>query len=126
MKEFLMSEKYRGEVVLEHIICVAKLAAEDGNIWTYRWKETDTQQLRVYFRTPSREMNHINAISHFSAYMFHSTYILNISKPKLLQYMYKICGGFDFIECFTTTFLRAHSWLNWVAKSVEEVTYLMC
>ena len=20
----------------------------------------------------------------------------------------------DFIECFTTTFLRAHSWLNWV------------
>ena len=22
--------------------------------------------------------------------------------------------GFDFIECFTTTFLRAHSWLNWV------------
>ena len=23
---------------------------------------------------------------------------------------------FDFIECFTTTFLRAHSWLNWVAQ----------
>ena len=23
---------------------------------------------------------------------------------------------FDFIESFTTTFLRAHSWLNWVAK----------
>ena len=23
--------------------------------------------------------------------------------------------GFDFIECFMTTFLRAHSWLNWVA-----------
>ena len=22
--------------------------------------------------------------------------------------------AFDFIECFTTTFLRAHSWLNWV------------
>ena len=22
--------------------------------------------------------------------------------------------GFDFIECFTTTFLHAHSWLNWV------------
>ena len=21
---------------------------------------------------------------------------------------------FDFIECFTTTFLRTHSWLNWV------------
>ena len=25
--------------------------------------------------------------------------------------------GFDFIECFTTTFLRAHSWLNWVAAT---------
>ena len=25
------------------------------------------------------------------------------------------CGSiFDFIECFMTTFLRAHSWLNWV------------
>ena len=23
---------------------------------------------------------------------------------------------FDFIECFTTTFLRAHSWLNWVDR----------
>ena len=23
---------------------------------------------------------------------------------------------FDFIECFTTTFLRAHSWLNWVVQ----------
>ena len=22
----------------------------------------------------------------------------------------------DFIECFTTTFLRAHSWLNWVSQ----------
>ena len=28
---------------------------------------------------------------------------------------------FDFIECFTTTFLRAHSWLNWV-DGVGEVT----
>ena len=25
-------------------------------------------------------------------------------------------AGFDFIECFTTTFLRAHSWLNWVER----------
>ena len=22
--------------------------------------------------------------------------------------------GFDLIECFTTTFLHTHSWLNWV------------
>ena len=27
---------------------------------------------------------------------------------------------FDFIECFTTTFLRAHSWLNWVDEDDEE------
>ena len=27
---------------------------------------------------------------------------------------------FDFIECFTTTFLRAHSWLNRVVVEVEE------
>ena len=37
------------------------------------------------------------------------------------------CGGggcagfdFDFIECFTTTFLRAHSWLNWVDEDDDE------
>ena len=28
--------------------------------------------------------------------------------------------GFDFIECFTTTFLRAHSWLNWVDEDHDE------
>ena len=27
----------------------------------------------------------------------------------------------DFIECFTTTFLRAHSWLNWVDDDDDEV-----
>ena len=28
---------------------------------------------------------------------------------------------FDFIECFKTTFLRAHSWLNWVDEDDDEV-----
>ena len=29
-------------------------------------------------------------------------------------------GRFEFfIECFTTTFLRAHSWLNWVDEDDE-------
>ena len=28
---------------------------------------------------------------------------------------------FDFIECFTTIFLHAHSWLNWV--EYIEITY---
>ena len=33
----------------------------------------------------------------------------------------RACGaGFDFIECFTTTFLRAHSWLNWVDEDDDE------
>ena len=27
---------------------------------------------------------------------------------------------FDFIECFATTFLRAHSWLNWVDEDDDE------
>ena len=27
---------------------------------------------------------------------------------------------FDFIECCTTTFLRAHSWLNWVDEDDDE------
>ena len=26
----------------------------------------------------------------------------------------------DFIECFTTTFLRTHSWLNWVDEDDDE------
>ena len=28
--------------------------------------------------------------------------------------------GLIFIECFTTTFLRAHSWLNWVDEDDDE------
>ena len=30
------------------------------------------------------------------------------------------CLIFDFIECFTTTFLRSHSWLNWVDEDDDE------
>ena len=28
----------------------------------------------------------------------------------------------DFIECFTTTFLHAHSWLNWVDRNDNAMT----
>ena len=28
--------------------------------------------------------------------------------------------GFYFIECFTTTFLHTHSWLNWVDEDDDE------
>ena len=28
--------------------------------------------------------------------------------------------AFDFIECLATTFLRAHSWLNWVDEDDDE------
>ena len=31
-------------------------------------------------------------------------------------------GFIDFIECFTTTFLRAHSWLNWVVVTVMDIS----
>ena len=34
--------------------------------------------------------------------------------------------GFDFIECFTTTFLHAHSWLNWVECTVWKGTSQDC
>ena len=34
-----------------------------------------------------------------------NTEIIHITSP---------VDNFDFIECLTTTFLRAHSWLNWV------------
>ena len=29
-------------------------------------------------------------------------------------------GFIDLIECFTTTFLPAHSWLNWVDEDDDE------
>ena len=31
-----------------------------------------------------------------------------------------IIGFIYFIECFTTTFLRAHSWINWVDEDDDE------
>ena len=30
-------------------------------------------------------------------------------------------SGFDFIECFMTTFLHTHSWLNWVDEDDDEI-----
>ena len=40
-------------------------------------------------------------------------YILHLSTFFCIFLFVRLCP-FDFIECFTTTFLRAHSWLNWV------------
>ena len=40
---------------------------------------------------------------------------------KCESYHLNMMGFFDFIECFTTTFLRAHSWLNWVDEDDDEV-----
>ena len=36
------------------------------------------------------------------------------------MHMYRYLIWFDFIECFTTTFLRTHSWLNWVDEDDDE------
>ena len=33
---------------------------------------------------------------------------------------YKLFVTFDCIECFTTTFLHTHSWLNWVDEDDDE------
>ena len=38
-----------------------------------------------------------------------------------LHLIYTTIKDFDFFECFTTTFLRAHSWLNWVNEDDDEV-----
>ena len=46
----------------------------------------------------------------------HWLFILVMDRIKLNSMMV----GFDFIECFTTTFLRAHSWLNWVDDDDDE------
>ena len=35
--------------------------------------------------------------------------------------MYLATITFDFIDFFTTTVLRTHSWLNWVDKDDDEV-----
>ena len=44
---------------------------------------------------------------------------------QILKAYYKepMCFRFDFdcIECFTTTFLCAHSWLNWVDDVFQEI-----
>ena len=41
-------------------------------------------------------------------------------KKKRRTFTKKLSEWFDFIECFTTTFLRAHSWLNWVDEDDDE------
>ena len=41
-------------------------------------------------------------------------------KVLLLPNKYSASNGFDFIECFTTTFLRAYSWLNWVDEDDDD------
>ena len=48
--------------------------------------------------------------------------IFNIKKNNIEKcpFTYWLNGRFDFIECFTTTFLRAHSWLNWVDEDDDE------
>ena len=42
------------------------------------------------------------------------------AKSKTLGIKCGVPQGFDCIECFTTTFLRAHSWLNWVDEDDDE------
>ena len=42
------------------------------------------------------------------------------TKSNRIQAVAHELDDFDFIECFTTTFLRAHSWLNWVDEDDDE------
>ena len=45
---------------------------------------------------------------------YESAYL--IYTPEVHLYNPYVC----FIECFTTTFLRTHSWLNWVDEDDDE------
>ena len=57
---------------------------------------------------------------------FRGTKVSSHWRPKYKEKqwnMFFICDFIlilDFIECFTTTFLRAHSWLNWVDEDDDE------
>ena len=57
--------------------------------------------IKVYTQRPTR-------VQHYVAKN------LGVKGSKLVSF------DFDFIECFTTTFLRAHSWLNWVDEDDDE------
>ena len=46
---------------------------------------------------------------------------MELQQHYLLDIQSSAIFDFDFIECFTTTFLRAHSWLNWVDEDDDEV-----
>ena len=47
-------------------------------------------------------------------FVSHSFHVPSLETVAILKY------GYDFIECFTTTFLRTHSWLNWVDEDDDE------
>ena len=40
--------------------------------------------------------------------------------PPRPKEVFKVFEPFDFFECFTTTFLRAQYWLNWVDEDDDE------
>ena len=48
----------------------------------------------------------------------HDYWLYGDPNTRTLSLLCKV--DFDFIECFTTTFLRAHSWLNWVNEDDDE------
>ena len=62
---------------------------------------------------------------HYANVMINNTIIrhnayFKASKSRSVLPAAMLCGWFDFIECFTTTFLRSHSWLNWVDEDDDE------
>ena len=45
---------------------------------------------------------------------------MDIYNKRPLVLTVPLCNNTFFIECFTTTFLRTHSWLNWVDEDDDE------
>ena len=78
-------------------------------------RQTDGGRCNISRPGPSAPREITNSIQ--------NKYILSISNAcKINTYSHQtwIEYDFDFIECFTTTFLRAHSWLNWVDEDDDE------
>ena len=52
--------------------------------------------------------------------VFLSNYLILVLGSFFACFLNLLISMFDCIECFKTTFLRAHSWLNWVDEDDDE------
>ena len=80
----------------------------------HKWDE-----LMKIFKLNLKSVPFITPTSHFMVCQFSYEHPFTI-----YIYIHTYIYTFDFIECFMTTFLRAHSWLNWVDIHTYIHTYI--